>query len=121
MKRTFSLFILLIFTSCFFSGSTKIIGNYYVGKVGDSKVNWLIYGDINCCGEGIIGGVNEIGVDDNYIIIDSGLQEYYIIPYTKNKKTYFDKKILIGPLNEDEFNTEKKKLNIEQLDFSFSF
>ena len=121
MKRTFSLLILLIFSSCFFSNNTKIIENYYVGKMGDSNVDWLLYGDVNFGGEGIIGGVNEIGVDENYIIVDSGLQKYYIIQYTKNKKSYFDKKILIGPLNKVEFNTEKKKLRIEQLDFSFSF
>jgi len=120
-EKTLALIFLFLFSSCYQSAHTKIVGNYFVDNLGDTNVKWLFFGTGDESGEGIIPGIKQIGFDNKYIIVSAGLQEYYIIEYKKNKKPFFDREFLIGPLNENDFIIEKRKRKINNLDFSILF
>jgi hypothetical protein len=111
----------LMFFYYFKSKAIIVVDRYYVNTLGDSGVDWLFYSTSPKeydYGEGIISGVESIGYNDEVIIVECSLEKFYIIQYKKNKKPYFDEKILIGPLNEKNFSKKKRELNINNVEFS---
>jgi hypothetical protein len=123
MKKSIMYFILILtFSSCFQSKTIRVVDNYFVGKLGDNNTNWLFFGITEKCenGEGIMAGVESLGYNNEFIIIKCSLAKFYIIPYKKNNKPYFDKKFLIGPLDEDAFLKKKEELHIEDIEFTIN-
>lgn len=123
MKKSIMFLILILtFSSCFQSKTIRVVDNYFVGKLGDNNTNWLFYGvnEKSDSGEGIIAGVESLGYNYEFIIIKCSLEKFYIIPYKKNNKSYFDKKFLIGPLDKDTFLKKKEGLNIEDIEFTIN-
>lgn len=121
MKKVVLFVVLsLIVSSCFQSKKIRIIDNYFVAKLGDSKTNWLFFGSDEAAenGEGILAGVKSLGFNSEFIIVECSLEQFYIIQHKKNKKTYFDKKLLIGPLDESIFLKKKAVLQIENIEFT---
>ena len=103
-----------MFLSCFHDNAIKITEDFSIDKLGDSNVDWLFFKE----GEGIIGGIEKVGYNNEFIIVKAGISEYYIINYKDSKKKYFEKRLLLGPYDKNTFLKKKKEINIEDINFS---
>ncbi len=119
-KLIFFVFLCLALFYCLKPKVAVVTDKYYVDKLGDSDVDWLFYSDSEAhdSGEGIIHSVEFVGYNNEFIIVESSFEKFYIIHYKKNKKPYFDKKILIGPLNKKDFLNKKTELNLNNIEFT---
>lgn len=136
MKKLFlSLFSLLLITSCFGlwdSDSDEIIGNYIVGWI-DLEESRSISERIEKNSSSSIGVVPEyvfeVGNNEKYIIakqhptngaengfqINTSITNYYIIDASKS--SLYSNENVFGPLNKNQFDSLRKKLNIENIEF----
>ncbi|MFM2283414.1 MAG: hypothetical protein RL222_918 [Bacteroidota bacterium] len=130
-KGTILLLSFFLLTSCAWLDQSEhhlIIDNYEVGW-NDLESNRAITKSIDAC-EGcydviIDGYIFAVGNNDNYIIakqhqaFDTTITYYYIINLRINRKN--NRNGIYGPINESEFNVQKKKLNIEHLKFNKTY
>lgn len=119
MKILTYLLISLFIVGCgdIFNYKKKITGQYYLIEI-DTKENVSICyetKDGDCIGR-IPATVLEYGFSDSFIAAKSkqnNIVSHYIIN-RKRDSDYADKKdFLIGPQSEQEFNEERKRINIE--------
>ena len=119
MKKAITiLLIICIYTGCNFApSSTKLSKGYQLTWI-DSEWNQSIYkGE-----EQVTGYVFSVGFNDNFIIAKQHpllgdfyskpnyeITNYYIIDIVKNNEG--SKKGVIGPLNQNNFNNELKRIN----------
>ena len=105
--------LLFILNGCnIFNSDKHLVGPYYLkndefGKALCYKVN-----DEGDCVELVTGAFGQIGLDDNYIIVERDQFHYLIVPVYK-KFTYSPEKGILGPFNLSEFNRQKQKLHIK--------
>lgn len=110
------LFFLL--TAACIDQPSKVVENYVIGPLGDSSSDWLIYSiGSPGSGQGLVAGVKEVGFDENYIIVRSGIAHYYVVAYSENEKDFFDEDSLFGPMSLEEFVAFKEEKGISDLEF----
>ncbi|MFC5537624.1 hypothetical protein ACFPQ1_25120, partial [Rhodocytophaga aerolata] len=125
------LFLALVFlTGCIFDYSyeKKLIGGYYLDAIDSEESMQLTYKyEDSGVGEGIIGEtIFDVGWNDKFIVVkqhphqfgeplNKGLTNYYIVRVVHNTINYQTiKNNIIGPLNGEEFNEMKKKLEVPE-------
>lgn len=107
---------MLLLASCVdFNSGKHVINRYYLRN--DESGKYLAY-QMNDDGDYLeivhlnSYGTNEIGFDDNYIIIKTDRYHYVIVPVYK-EYTYWPEKGILSWLNPAEFDRQKKKLGIK--------
>jgi hypothetical protein len=136
MKKYINIFCLFAFAtllqSCIGSAHhEKLNSGYYLSAI-DVKEDMVIGFQDRDYGIGIIEAtVFAVGQNDEFIIakqhpkvspsdMNKTVINYFIIPL-KNKVSQSPEKNIYGPLTLEEFERKRKKLNIENLDFTFVF
>ncbi|MDO1451904.1 hypothetical protein Q0590_36885 [Rhodocytophaga aerolata] len=128
---------LLFFTSCIFDYSyeKKLIGRYYLDAIDSEESMQLSYKDEDSgVGEGIIGEtVFEVGWNDKFIVVkqhphefgeplNNQITNYYIVKVVHSNHYQTIKNNIVGPLNREEFNDMRKKLEVpEEFENSLRF
>ena len=108
-----TLAIICSLNSCdIFHSNRHLIGHYYLQHNKFGKAICYRVDDDGDCVELINGAFGPIGFDDNYIIVERSKNEYLIVILYK-QMNYFPEKGVLGPYNLQDFNKQKKKLNIK--------
>lgn len=136
MKNYINIFCLFAFVSLLQSciGSAhdeKLNGGYYLSAI-DVKEDMVIGFQDGDYGIGIIGAtIFAVGQNDEFIIakqhprasssdVNKAIINYFIIPL-KSKVSQLLEENIYGPLTLEEFEQKRKKLHIENLDFTIVF
>src|SRR5579872_1181470 len=124
------LFIMCLLTGCLgFDTKEKVVGNYYLVATDDEVQLSLSYcdpADKNGCVGITEPTVFAVGYNKDYIIAKQhpynakNITNYFILPIDpKRKSKWGDNFGLIGPLTLEQFNDEKRELNMsDSLKFS---
>jgi len=128
-----AIFITTLFlTSCGFANKTKVTGNYYlVAADANEQMSFCFHTPEDGSNYGDIVGscVYAVGFNEKYIIskqhptdlmhsnrLDKSITNYFIVPIEKDIYTPNNK-----PLNQFQFEQQRKRLGIENIEFTIEY